>query len=52
MKQHGLRHIPIFDAKSHPVGIVNARDALSALLSKAAQETQLLRDYVMSIGYH
>ncbi len=52
MKRHGLRHIPIFDAKSHPIGIINARDALSALLSNATHETELLHDYMMSIGYH
>ena len=51
MKQHGLRHIPIVDAQSHPVGILNARDALNALLTNAAHETELLRDYVTTVGY-
>ncbi len=52
MKQHGLRHIPVIDSERRPVGIVNARDALQALLTTAANETELLRDYVMSVGYH
>jgi CBS domain-containing protein len=52
MKQHGLRHIPIIDAGSRPIGVVNARDALQALLINAASEIDVLRDYVMSIGYH
>jgi CBS domain-containing protein len=52
MKQHGLRHIPIIDDRSQPLGIVNARDALQALLLSAANEVELLRDYVMSVGYH
>ncbi len=51
MKQHGLRHIPVIDSERRPVGIVNARDALQALLTIAANETELLRDYVMSVGY-
>ncbi len=52
MKQCGLRHIPVIDSERRPVGIVNARDALQALLTTAANETELLRDYVMSVGYH
>ncbi len=52
MKQHGTRHIPVIDSERRPVGIVNARDALQALLTTAANETELLRDYVMCVGYH
>jgi CBS domain-containing protein len=52
MKQHGLRHISVVDAQSHPTGILNARDALNELLTNATHETGLLRDYVMSVGYH
>ncbi len=52
MKQHGLRHIPIIDDRSRPIGVVNAQDALQALLANEANETELLRDYVMSAGFH
>jgi len=52
MKQHSLRHIPVLDDQSRPIGVVNARDALQALLGSAASEVELLRDYVMSVGYH
>jgi CBS domain-containing protein len=52
MKEHGLRHIPIIDDQSRPVGIINARDALQALLASAADEVALLREYVMGMGYH
>ena len=52
MKQHGLRHIPVLDDRSRPTGVINARDALQALLGSAASEVELLRDYVMSVGYH
>jgi CBS domain-containing protein len=52
MKQHGLRHIPVVDAYSRPIGIINARDALHALLTNTAHEVELLRDFVTSVGYH
>lgn len=51
MKQHGLRHIPVIDERFRPIGVINARDALQALLGSAASEVELLRDYVMSVGY-
>lgn len=51
MKHHGLRRIPVIDAQSQPIGIINARDALRALLTNVAYEAELLRDYVMGIGY-
>lgn len=51
MKQHGLRHIPVVDDRSQPLGIIKAWDALQALLVNAANEVELLRDYLMSVGY-
>jgi CBS domain-containing protein len=51
MKERGFVHIPIVDEHSRPAGVVNARDALQALLSKVADEGLLLRAYVMGIGY-
>jgi CBS domain-containing protein len=44
-------HIPIIDEQSRPYGIVNARDALQALLGEVEDEEQLLRSYVMGVGY-
>ena len=32
MKERGFVHVPIFDQKSKPVGVINARDALQILL--------------------
>ena len=52
MKERGVVHIPIVDQDSRPVGVVNARDALQALLVEADDEGLLLRDYIMGIGYH
>jgi hypothetical protein len=34
-----------------PIGVLNAGDALQALLKEEEDEESLLRDYVMGIGY-
>ena len=52
MKERGFVHIPIVDQHFAPSGVVNARDALQALLSEAKEDESLIRDYVMGIGYH
>lgn len=52
MKNRGLRHIPIVDKGSKPLGIIYARDALQTLLTEVQDEEELLRDYVMCAGYH
>ena len=52
MKERGYVHIPVIDQDFRPVGVVNARDALQALLVEADDEGLLLRDYIMGIGYH
>jgi predicted transcriptional regulator len=44
-------HIPIIDEESRPCCVVNARDALQALLGEVEDEEQLLRAYVGGIGY-
>jgi predicted transcriptional regulator len=51
MKQRSLLHIPIVSQDFKPLGVVNARDALFALLAEVEHEEALLRDYVMGIGY-
>ena len=51
IKQHGLKNIPVVDQDSRPVGVLNARDALQALLEDVEYEEQLLRDYVSCVGY-
>ena len=50
-KQHGLKNIPVVDEDSVPMGILNVRDALQALLNDVEYEEQLLRDYVSCVGY-
>jgi len=51
IKGHGLKNIPVVDEARIPVGILNARDALQALLQDVRNEEDLLRDYVMGVGY-
>lgn len=51
MKEHGLKHVPVIDAESRPLGVLYARDALQELLKEVEHEELLLRDYVMGIGY-
>jgi CBS domain-containing protein len=52
MKQRGLKNIPVVNETSQPIGVLNARDALEVLLKEVEYEEVLLRDYVMSVGYH
>jgi CBS domain-containing protein len=51
MAKRGLVHIPVVDEHSKPSGVVNARDALGALMVEHKDEASLLRDYIMGIGY-
>ncbi len=51
MEKRGFVHIPVVDEISKPSGVVNARDALRALMAEEKYEASLLRDYVMGIGY-
>jgi CBS domain-containing protein len=51
MKQRELKNIPIIDAESRPLGLLNARDALQVLLKDVEYEESLLIDYVAGIGY-
>ena len=51
MQKRGFVHIPVVDENSKPLGVVNALDALRALLTEEKYEASLLRDYVMGVGY-
>jgi CBS domain-containing protein len=51
MKERGFLHFPVVDRELRPLGVLNARDALHALLGEVENEESLLRDYVMGIGY-
>lgn len=51
MKSRVLKQVPISDAQSRPMGVLYANDALQLLLKEAEYEEDLLRDYVMGMGY-
>jgi CBS domain-containing protein len=51
MKERSLIHMPVVGAEARPVGVIEARDALRALMGDASQQVALLRDYVMGMGY-
>lgn len=51
MHNRGLIHVPVVDAGGKPLGVINARDGLRALLAAGNHEEALLRNYVMGIGY-
>ncbi|HVB82463.1 MAG TPA: CBS domain-containing protein [Candidatus Binataceae bacterium] len=52
MKERRLKNVPIVDQDVRPLGVLNARDALEALLEEVEHEEILLREYVMCVGYH
>lgn len=51
MKERGYVHIPVVDEDNHPLGTLTARDVLQALLKESEYEEDLLRDYVIGVGY-
>lgn len=52
MKQRRLKNIPVIGSGAKPLGVLTARDALEVMLDEVESEEALLRDYVMSVGYH
>jgi CBS domain-containing protein len=51
MSARAFRCAPILDNDGRPQGVVHARDLASALLDEVTHEEELLRDYVLGIGY-
>jgi CBS domain-containing protein len=51
MRERGLKHVPVIDRDSRPLGVLYVRDVLQVLLREVEYEELLLRDYVMGIGY-
>ena len=51
MEKLGLTHIPVVGDDFKPSGVVNAGDALRAMVADEKYDAALLRDYVMGIGY-
>ena len=51
MKKSGFVHLPVIDERLKPSGVVYSRQALRALMADGKYEAELVRDYVMGIGY-
>ncbi len=51
MHKRGLLHVLVVDVANKPLGVINAPDGLRALLAAGNHEEELLRNYVMGIGY-
>lgn len=51
MKERGLKNAPFVDQDLRPLGVLNARDMLQALLKESSWEESMMRDYVMGVGY-
>jgi CBS domain-containing protein len=51
MSEKGFIHIPVVDQNGRPLGVVNARDVLQALLQRLQREELLLRAYIIGVGY-
>lgn len=51
MTSRRLKHVPVIDADGRPRGVLTARQVMEALLEEAEHEEELLRGYVMCIGY-
>jgi CBS domain-containing protein len=51
MHVRGLTHVLLIGEDKQPLGVLNARDGLRALLAAGNYEEALLRNYVMGIGY-
>jgi CBS domain-containing protein len=50
MHERGLIHLLVVDAVNRPLGVLNARDGLRALLAAGNYEEALLRNYVLGVG--
>lgn len=51
MKERSLKNVPVVDDAYRPLGVLNARDLLQALLKESSVEEGMMRDYVMGVGY-
>lgn len=45
-----LKNIPYLDDESRPLGVLNARDLLQALLKESTAAEDMMRDYIMGVG--
>jgi CBS domain-containing protein len=51
LNARSLRCAPILDHEGRPQGVVHGQDLVRALLNEETEEEELLRNYVMGVGY-
>jgi len=51
LNERSIRAVPVFDDSGCPLGVIHARDLARALIDEANEEEELLRDYVLGVGY-
>lgn len=51
MTAQSLQNMPLLGADSRPLGVLDIRDALKALLDQEKYEERLLFNYVTGVGY-
>jgi CBS domain-containing protein len=51
LSTRGFRHLPVLDTDGRTLGVLNARDILGGLLIETESEEEILKQYVMGIGY-
>jgi CBS domain-containing protein len=51
MSARRLQNMPVLDADSKPIGVLDIRDALQALLEQEQYQEQVLINYISGVGY-
>ena len=51
MSARRLQNMPVLSTDLKPIGVLDIRDALQALLAQEQYQEQLLVDYVSGVGY-
>ena len=51
MTARGLQNVPVLGAKARPLGVLDIRDAMRAILSADELEEQALANYIAGVGY-
>ena len=51
MSTRNLQNIPVLDAGTRPLGVLDIRDAMNALFRQEEQLEIMLSNYVAGIGY-
>jgi predicted transcriptional regulator len=51
MTTRGLQNVPVLGASARPLGVLDIRDAMRAILAADELEEQALANYIAGVGY-